>query len=103
MQPQRDGFRHLRLMVRTMAAIALAALFFSLTTARAEHVALIHATIINPASSAVIHDGTLVIEGDHIAAVGSPHAVKIPGNARTVDCSGKFILPGYIDTHVHFF
>ena len=21
----------------------------------------------------------------------------------TIDASGKFILPGYIDTHVHFF
>src|SRR5207237_8434456 len=25
-----------------------------------------------------------------------------PG-VRVIDCTGKFILPGYIDTHVHFF
>src|SRR4030095_11453019 len=24
-------------------------------------------------------------------------------DARVIDCKGKFILPGYIDTHVHFF
>jgi imidazolonepropionase-like amidohydrolase len=51
----------------------------------------------------VIHDGTLVIEGDHIAAVGLPNDTKIPQGARTIECTGKFILPGYIDTHVHFF
>ena len=86
-----------------MAAVALAALFSGLTTASADHIALTHATIINPASSAVIRDGTIVIEGDHIATVGPPNDTKIPQGARTVDCTGKFILPGYIDTHVHFF
>ena len=91
------------MMVQTTAAVALATLFSGLTTANAEQVALTHATIINPASSAVIHDGTLVIEGDHITAVGLPNDTKIPQGARTIECTGKFILPGYIDTHVHFF
>ena len=91
------------MMVQTTAAVALATLFSGLTTANAEQVALTHATIINPANSAVIHDGTLVIEGDHIAAVGLPNDTKIPQGARTIECTGKFILPGYIDTHVHFF
>ena len=103
MRTQRNGFRYQRLMVRTTAAVVLAALFSGLATAHAEQVALIHATIINPASSAVIRDGTLVIEDDHIVAVGPPNDTKIPEGARTVDCTGKFILPGYIDTHVHFF
>src|SRR4029453_13246342 len=103
MRTKPTRLRHLRMMVQTTAAIALATLFSNLTTANAEQVALTHATIINPASSAVIHDGTLVIEGDHITAVGLPNDTKIPQGARTVECTGKFILPGYIDTHVHFF
>jgi len=91
------------MMLQTTTAVALATLLSGLTTANAAQVALTHATIINPASSAVIHDGTLVIEDDHIAAVGLPNDTKIPQGARTVECTGKFILPGYIDTHVHFF
>ncbi len=79
------------------------ALCFGLTNTQAEPIALIHATIINPGSLAVIPDGTLVLEGDHIVAVGPPNGTKIPAGARTIDCAGKFILPGYIDTHVHFF
>jgi imidazolonepropionase-like amidohydrolase len=27
----------------------------------------------------------------------------VPAGAKQIDCKGKFILPGYIDTHVHFF
>jgi imidazolonepropionase-like amidohydrolase len=91
------------MMLQTTTAVVLAMLLSGLTTANAAQVALTHATIINPASSAVIHDGTLVIEDDHIAAVGLPNDTKIPQGARTVECTGKFILPGYIDTHVHFF
>ena len=51
----------------------------------------------------MIHDGTLVIEDDHIAAVGSPNDTKIRKARGLLNCMGKFILPGYIDTHVHFF
>ena len=58
--------RHLRMMLQTTTVVALATLFFGLTTANAEKIALTRATIINPGSSAVIHDGTLVIEGDQI-------------------------------------
>jgi hypothetical protein len=98
-----DCFGHQPLMIRTATAFALAALVFGLTTAQAENVAFTHATIINPANSAVIENGILTIEGDHITAVGPPNDTKIPDDARTIDCTGKFILPGYIDTHVHFF
>src|SRR5262249_9114241 len=38
-----------------------------------------------------------------IVAVGSPNETKIPADAERIVCEGKFILPGYIDTHVHFF
>ena len=72
------------MMLQTTTVVALATLFFGLTTANAEKIALTHATIINPGSSAVIHDGTLVIEGDQITAVGSPNDTKIPQGAREV-------------------
>jgi len=82
------------MMVQTMAAVALAALFSCLTRANAEQVVVLtHATLINPASAAVIHDGTLVIEGDHIAAVGLPDDTKsrkIPKPPSTV--SSKLMI-----------
>ncbi len=71
-----------------------------LTSARAEKIALINGTAINPADAKIISNAVVVIEGDQIVSVSVP---PIPADARKIDCTGKFILPGYIDTHVHFF
>jgi len=38
------------------------------------------------------------VEGDRIKAVGTGLAVKVD---ETVDCTGKYILPGCIDPHTH--
>jgi len=82
--------------------IVLAALL-CLTKSRAEKVALTGATVINPADGKTIAHAVLLTDGDRIAAVGSADNVQLPAQVRRIDCSGKFILPGYIDTHVHFF
>ena len=51
--------------------------------------------------TAGLNPATVLIEGDRITAVDK---LAVPSaQARIVDCKGKFILPGYIDTHVHFF
>ena len=60
-------------------------------------------TLINPGTSQIVQDATIVIDGDRIAAGGDATTINLPKEARTIDCKGKFILPGYIDTHVHFF
>lgn len=44
---------------------------------------------------------TVLIRDDRIAAVGPSDAVTIPADARVVDGTGKFLLPGLIDLHVH--
>lgn len=48
-----------------------------------------------------IDDGVIVIRGDRIAAVGRRGEVAIPAGARTVDVTGKTIIPGLIDAHAH--
>jgi putative selenium metabolism protein SsnA len=52
----------------------------------------------------VIWNGSVVTEGDLIAAIGAAVDMKkrFPG-AEAVDCSGKIILPGFICTHHHFY
>ncbi|HEV8618713.1 MAG TPA: amidohydrolase family protein [Candidatus Udaeobacter sp.] len=75
-------------------------------TANAEKIALVHGTLINPGTSLIVRDATIVIDGDRIAVAGDAKTISPAAagkDAKLIDCNGKFILPGYIDTHVHFF
>ena len=75
---------------------------FAVLTAHAEKISLIGATVINPADGKVMPNATVVINGEKIerVAMGKQDAATL---GRQIPCVGKFILPGYIDTHVHFF
>ena len=77
-------------------------LFIVAVTAHAEKIALVGATVINPADGKVMPNATVVINGDKIerVAMGKQDAATL---GKQIGCVGKFILPGYIDTHVHFF
>ena len=68
----------------------------------AEKISLVGATVINPAEGKVLPNATVVINGDKIdrVAMGKQDAATL---GKQISCVGKFILPGYIDTHVHFF
>src|SRR5947209_13335304 len=76
-------------------------LVLCLTSAWAEKFALVGATVINPADGKTFPNAILVIDGNKISSL-RPKAEPQSG-IKTIDCTGKFILPGYIDTHVHFF
>ncbi|MGZ5552747.1 MAG: amidohydrolase family protein [Chthoniobacterales bacterium] len=76
----------------------VALLAFCLTSAFAEKIALVNGTVINPGDGKVIPHALVIIDGDKIEGVGQNQDTK-----GGIDCTGKFILPGYIDTHVHFF
>jgi imidazolonepropionase-like amidohydrolase len=66
-------------------------------------IALVNGTLIDPGTSKVMPNALVIIEGDHISAVGQQAPEMATKGPRVIDCKGKFILPGYIDTHVHFF
>src|SRR5438067_1811331 len=82
-------------------ALVIASLLFT-ATLRAERFSLVGATVINPADGKVLPNATVVINGDRIerVAMGKQDAATL---GKQISCAGKFILPGYIDTHVHFF
>src|SRR5262245_24526683 len=89
-------------MNRKIAALVTIALWTLTLNTRADKVALVGGTVINPAYGKVLPNATVVINGDKIerVAMGKQDAATL---GKQIDCAGKFILPGYIDTHVHFF
>lgn len=61
-------------------------------------VAIVNAYIV-PVVGDPIENGTVLVQNGTIAAVGA--AVSIPEGVRTVDASGKWVLPGFIESHGH--
>jgi imidazolonepropionase-like amidohydrolase len=88
--------------VKSKAGKALTLLFFAAASLHAEKISLVGATVINPADGTILPNATVVIDGDKIERVttGKQDAAAL---GKQIDCAGKFILPGYIDTHIHFF
>ncbi|MFF2317191.1 amidohydrolase family protein [Arthrobacter sp. NPDC058097] len=63
-------------------------------------------TIVDPKTGHVVEDGVLVLEGGRVSAVGNRNETRravaaLGGRAHTVDASGRWVLPGLIDVHVH--
>lgn len=64
-------------------------------------VAVVGGTIIDGTGREPLPNGVIIIEGDKIKEVGPVGKVKIPKEAQKIDASGKWILPGFIDCHIH--
>src|SRR5438046_3189759 len=96
----KSGFILMRNKTSCLVAIGLA--IFALT-AQAEKIALVNGTLINPDKSQIVQNTMIVIDREKIAAAVDAKTVSVLKDARLIDCKGKFILPGYIDTHIHFF
>ncbi len=59
------------------------------------------ATLIDGNGGPPFPETVVVIEGERIAAVGQKGAISIKAGAKIIDATGKYLLPGLIDTHVH--
>jgi imidazolonepropionase-like amidohydrolase len=77
--------------------LSLSHCHFAVANARAERISLVGGTVINPSDGKVIPNATIVIER---ITTGKQDGATL---GKQIDCTGKFILPGYIDTHIHFF
>ncbi|MBK7642847.1 MAG: PD40 domain-containing protein [Planctomycetes bacterium] len=64
-------------------------------------VALVGGRVITMQGDEVIEDGTILVEGNRIQAVGKRAEVGVPAGARIVDCAGLTLMPGMIDVHAH--
>ena len=52
-----------------------------------------------PVTADPIENGTVLIDGGKITAVGTD--VEIPAGSEVIDASGKWVTPGLIDAHTH--
>jgi imidazolonepropionase-like amidohydrolase len=77
------------------------ALALTLTTAMhaQERVTLIRNATLLTITNGTIENGSVLIRNGKIAAVGKD--VTVPAGATVIDATGKYVMPGIIDTHSH--
>ena len=75
------------------------ALALTLSASAQERVTLIRNATVLTVTNGTIENGSVLIRGAKIAAVGKD--IAAPANARVIDGTGKFVLPGIIDSHSH--
>lgn len=62
-------------------------------------IAFTGARIITMKGDEVIENGTVIVDGNKIIAVGAN--VTVPSDAKVIDAKGKTIMPGFVDAHAH--
>ncbi len=72
----------------------------AIASAQEKPLAVVGAHLI-PIVGEPIDNGTLIVQGGKIIAVGAASAVKIPDGAQVIDAKGKTVMPGLVDTHSH--
>src|SRR5262245_46015669 len=63
--------------------------------------AIVGGTVIDGNGGPPIRDAVVVVTGQRIAAIGPRSSVRIPQGATTIDATGRYVVPGFIDTNVH--
>ncbi len=70
-------------------------------TSRPETIAFVGVTVVDPLAGTLAPGSTVVVSDGRIQKVGSVTDVDIPDDARRVDGTGRFLMPGLVDMHVH--
>jgi len=84
-----------------MKKLILICAVFLVVSASAENVILIRDATILTISHGKIEHGSILIRGTKIAAVGLSDQITAPTDAQVINASGKFVMPGIVDTHSH--
>ena len=58
-------------------------------------------TLIDGNGGGPVENAVVVIKDDRIEEVGTAESITIPEGAEKIDTTGKTIIPGMIDTHLH--
>ncbi len=66
-------------------------------------VAFIGVNVIPMTEEIVLTNQTVIVKNGRIAEIGRADNVKVPRRAIKVTASGKYMIPGLIDLHAHFF
>ncbi len=65
--------------------------------------AIVGGTLIDGTGRPPVRDAVVLVDGGTIDAVGSQPGLAVPEDATVVDATGRTVLPGMVDCHVHVY
>jgi imidazolonepropionase-like amidohydrolase len=75
----------------------------SRTSPAAKVVAFVNVNVIPMDRQRVLRNQTVIVRENTITTIGDSKQVKVPAGAQSIDGTGKFLIPGLMDMHVHLF
>src|SRR5690348_15365237 len=81
--------------------LSLALAFCAGMALAAQPIAITGGTLIDGNGGQPVANATVLVRDDRIVAVGPAGTVEIPADAKRYDAAGKYVLPGFLDMHVH--
>jgi len=89
------------LVVTSLLVVAASGLFSSCSSPRKSVLAITHVAVIDATGAPPQLDMTLLIADQRIATIGPSNSTTVPHSAQILDATGKFLIPGLADMHVH--
>jgi len=62
-----------------------------------------NAHVVDVENKKIITGFAVLVSGDKIIAVDKEKAIKLPQGTQVFDATGKYLVPGFTDAHIHFF
>jgi imidazolonepropionase-like amidohydrolase len=70
--------------------------------ANAQTLALVGGKVYTSPDAVPLSDAVVLASGGTITAIGSRSEIQLPQDARVIDCTGKIVVAGFWNSHVHF-
>jgi imidazolonepropionase-like amidohydrolase len=90
-----------KLICSLLLLFVLLAAAHSSQTVRVKPLAITHVNVIDATGSPARADMTVLVADGRIAAISKSGRVKVPTDAEVLNATGKFLIPGLQDMHLH--
>lgn len=85
---------------KTMIVLAFCQVLIA-TPGLAAITAIVGGNVVDLDGGPALRDAVILIEDEHIVALGSKSDVEVPSDVDVIDASGRWLIPGLMNMHVH--
>jgi imidazolonepropionase-like amidohydrolase len=90
-----------KMRIRLLLLLHLSSVIFGCGLSRASDLALVGGKVYPSPTEEPIDNGSIIVHDGRIVAVGSSATIKIPRDAKVIDCKGLIVTAGFWNSHVH--